>query len=267
MGGSKVEQTSANVPAILNIDLHGRVAVVTGAGRGIGAATARTLAAAGAAVVCASRSEEELSAVVEDIRGAGGEALCVPTDVMDPAAVERLVKRAVAQYGKLDIALNNVGVSIGGALHEIKLDDFDRVVASNLRATFVCLKYEIAAMLNSGGGAIVNTASVHGVVAWSSFSPYIASKHGLIGLTKAAAIEYASRNIRVNCVAPGATRTAALHDALRTQEQLDWVVSKVPMGRLADPQEIANAAVYLLSDAASFITGATLMVDGGLILG
>ncbi|WP_413797087.1 SDR family NAD(P)-dependent oxidoreductase [Streptomyces iranensis] len=250
----------------LKVDLRDRVAIVAGAGRGIGAAAARTLATAGAAVVCGARSRDELDALVKEIEEMGGEATGVCVDIADPDSVEGLVQAAVDQYGRLDLAFNNAAAHAEGPLHELTIEDFDRVVGVNLRGTFICLKHEISAMLSSGGGAIVNTASVGGVIGEKFISPYIASKHGVVGLTKAAALDYADRGIRVNCLAPGATRTRMLLDWLSTDEMMEAIVGKTPIGRLADPQEIANVAVFLLSDAASFVTGATYLADGGLVV-
>ncbi|MGW5689889.1 SDR family NAD(P)-dependent oxidoreductase [Streptomyces asiaticus] len=250
----------------LKVDLRDHVALVAGAGRGIGAAAAQTLATAGAAVVCGARSQDELDALVKEIKTAGGEATGIRVDIADSDSVEALVQAAVDQYGRLDLAFNNAGAHAEGALHELTIEDFDRVVGVNLRGTFLCLKYEISAMLASGGGAIVNTASVGGVIGEKFISPYIASKHGIVGLTKAAALDYADRAIRVNCLAPGATRTRMLLDWLSNDEMMEAIVGKTPLGRLADPQEIANVAVFLLSDAASFVTGATYLADGGLVV-
>ncbi|WP_413099929.1 SDR family NAD(P)-dependent oxidoreductase [Streptomyces sp. Inha503] len=250
----------------LKVDLRDRVAIVAGAGRGIGAAAARTLATAGASVVCGARSRDELDALVKEIEEMGGEATGICADIADPDSVESLVQAAVDQYGRLDLAFNNAAAHAEGPLHELTIEDFDRVVGVNLRGTFICLKHEISAMLSSGGGAIVNTASVGGVIGEKFISPYIASKHGVVGLTKAAALDYADRGIRVNCLAPGATRTRMLLDWLSTDEMMEAIVGKTPIGRLADPQEIANVAVFLLSDAASFVTGATYLADGGLVV-
>ena len=243
-------------------DLAGKVAIITGASRGIGAAAARTFAAAGATVVLAARDEHALAAVAEDIMSSGGRALAVPTDVGDPASVERLVKQTLDAYGRLDAAFNNAGDGhMPTPLADVAVDDFDRVVRVNLKGVFLCMKYEIPAMLKSGGGAIVNMSSTAGLRGVRGIAGYVAGKHAIIGLTKVAALDYATRNIRVNAVAPGpilTDRLAALEERGRQQ-----VASAVPMGRLGRPQEVAATVAWLLSDHASFISGETISIDGG----
>ena len=248
--------------------LEGKVALITGASQGIGAATARLFAQAGAAVVLASRSEEELARNVEEIKANGGEALAVKTDVADAASVASLVKRTVEAYGRLDVAVNNAGISGGNMpLVEVSEELFDRVIATNLKGVFLGMKYEIPAILASGGGAIVNLSSTVGLVGTGAgIAPYIASKHGVVGLTKAAALEYARQHIRVNAVAPGTTLTP-VNERWITDEQIrQRMTAGIPVGRLADPHEIAEAILWLCSDAASYVTGVTLPVDGGYIV-
>ena len=251
---------TASIPT--QVDLSGKVAVITGASRGIGAAAARAFAAAGAAVVLAARDEQTLAALAQEIDAAGGRALAVPTDVGDAAAVERLVTRALDAYGRLDAAFNNAG---GGhmptPLADITVEAYDQSLRVNLRGTFLCLKYEIPAMLASGGGAIVNMSSTAGLSGVRGMGGYVAGKHGVIGLTKSAALDYAARNIRVNAVAPGpilTERIMHLDDAAR-----EPIVRAVPMGRIGQPQEVGAVAAWLCSDGASFITGAVIPVDGG----
>ncbi len=242
--------------------LEGKVAIITGASRGIGAAAARVFAQAGAAVVLAARDEQSLALVARDILAAGGQALAVPTDVGDPTAVERLVQQTLDAYGRLDAAFNNAADGrMPTPLADILVEDFERAVRGTLMGVFLCMKYEIPAMLAGGGGAIVNMSSTGGLRGVRGMAGYVASKHGVIGLTKTAALDYAERNIRVNAVAPGPIlthRLMVLSDEVRAP-----LARSVPMGRLGQPEEIAHAAAWLCSDQAPFITGATLPIDGG----
>jgi NAD(P)-dependent dehydrogenase (short-subunit alcohol dehydrogenase family) len=246
--------------------LAGKVAIITGASRGIGAASARAFAEAGAAVVLAARDERALVALASEIRDAGGRALAVATDVGEPAAVERLVQQTLDAYGRLDAAFNNAADGhMPTPLADLAVDDFDRAVRGTLRGVFLSMKYEIAAMLASGGGAIVNMSSTAGVEGVRGMSGYAAAKHGVIGLTESAALEYASARVRVNAIAPGpilTERLQALDDAQRAR-----VVGSVPMGRIGLPTEVAATAAWLCSDQASFITGATIPIDGGRLAG
>lgn len=247
--------------------LAGKIAIITGASRGIGAATARAFAAAGATVALAARDEHARAAVAQDIRAAGGRALAVPTDVGDPAAVARLVARTLDAYGRLDIAFNNAA---GGGrpptpLADIPVEDYDSALRVTLRGVFLAMKYEIPAMLAGGGGAIVNMSSTAGLSGVQGIAAYVASKHGVIGLTRAAALDYATRNIRVNVVAPGpilTDRITGLSDEAREQS-----ASHVPLRRLGRPEEVAATVAWLCSDQASFITGATIPIDGGRLSG
>lgn len=246
--------------------LAGKVAIITGASRGIGAAAAHVFADAGAAVVLAARNEQALVAIAATIRDAGGRALAVTTDVGEPAAVERLIKQAADTFGRLDIAFNNAADGhMPSPLATLAVDDFDRAIRGGLRGVFLCMKYEIAAMLASGGGAIVNMSSTAGVQGVRGMSGYAAAKHGVIGLTESAALEYATARIRVNAIAPGPILTGrlrALDDERRAQ-----VAGAVPMARLGLPAEVAATAAWLCSDQAAFITGATLPIDGGRLAG
>jgi NAD(P)-dependent dehydrogenase (short-subunit alcohol dehydrogenase family) len=243
--------------------LAGKVALVVGASRGIGAATARAFADAGATVALAARDAEALEGVTSAIRDADGKALSIPTDVSDPAAVARLVAKTLEAYGRLDAAFNNAA---GGGrpptpLAELPLEDYDSALAITLRGVFLAMKYEIPALLHSGGGAIVNMSSTAGVSGVKGMAAYVASKHGVIGLTKVAALDYAERHIRVNALAPGpilTDRIKALSDEGRAQ-----IAQAVPMRRLGQPEEVAALVVWLCSDQAAFMTGATLTIDGG----
>jgi len=248
--------------------LEGKITLITGASQGIGAATARLFAQASATVVLASRSVEELAHNVEEIKANGGEAMAVTTDVTHADSVETAIRLTVAAYGRLDIAVNNAGMSGGNKpLAEIPEDLFDRIIETNLKGVFLGMKYEIPAMLDGGGGAIVNISSTMGLVgAGAGIAPYIASKHGVVGLTKAAALEYARQNIRVNAIAPGTTLTPVNERWLADEQTRQRMTGAIPMGRVANAEEVAEAILWLCSDAASFVTGVTLPVDGGSIV-
>lgn len=246
--------------------LAGKVAIITGASRGIGAAAARVFAAAGAAVVLAARDEQALAALAAELTAAGGHALAVPTDVGDPAAVEHLVGRAVAVFGHLDVAFNNAGAThMPAPLANLGVEDFDRVVQANLRGTFLCLKYEIPAMLATGGGAIVNMSSTAGEQGVRGMGGYAAAKHGIVGLTKSAALDYAAQGIRINAVAPGPIENERI--AGLSEEQRAPITRAIPLGRIGRPAEVGALAAWLCSDQAGFITGAAIPIDGGRLSG
>lgn len=244
--------------------LAGKVALITGASSGIGAGAARVFAAQGAAVVLAARREDKLRKLVEELNSAGAEASCRVLDVRSGEEVRRAVEYAVERYGRLDAAFNNAGVGLEKSpLHLLDDDAYDSVMDTNVRGVWNCMRYEITAMLECGGGAIVNTSSVGGLVASSTGAPYIASKHAVIGLTKAAAVEYAEHGIRVNAIAPGLTRSEMVDEWLRVPQSSRRALRSAPQQRAADPEEVAETAAWLCSDKASFVTGATLSVDGG----
>lgn len=246
--------------------LTGKVAIITGASRGIGASAARHFAAAGAAVVVAARDDQALAALAQDIQAQGGRALAVPTDVGDPEAAERLVQRALDTYGRLDVAFNNAGaVHRPTPLADLAVAEFDYVVRATLRGVFLCMQAEIRAMLTGGRGAIVNMSSTAGFSGVRGMAGYVASKHGIIGLTKSAALDYADKHIRVNAIAPGPILTERLQSL--SDEARQPVAGAVPMGRIGETDEVAALAAWLCSDQASFITGATIPIDGGRMAG
>ena len=248
--------------------LDGKAAVVTGGGSGLGRASAIALARAGAAVTVADvdeRGGKETAALV--FEEAGGDADFVRADVTKPEEVEAMVDKTIARWGHLDCALNNAGTTGASApTADHTLDEWNRAIALNLTGVFLCLKYEIPAMLERGG-AIVNMASGAGLVGFPGLPAYVASKHGVVGLTRAAALEYASQGIRVNAICPGSTRTPMLEGFMGGDPQVERMMTRaVPLGRLGRPEEIAEAVVWLCSDAASFVVGHALAVDGGSVI-
>lgn len=247
--------------------LHGKVAVVTGASRGIGAATARAFTRAGCAVAVAARDEQALAALAEELRAQGGRALAVPTDVTDDKAVAGMVEAVVGEYGRLDVACNSAA-GTGHSLAPIgdaSVEAFDAEVAVTLRGVFLAMKYEIPAMLAAGGGAIVNVSSTAGQQGVARLAAYVAAKHGVEGLTKVAALDYADQGVRVNAVAPGPILTDNLRRAGPAAQQA--AAAAIPTRRIGEPDEVAAAVVWLCSDQAAFVTGTTLVIDGGKLAG
>lgn len=244
-----------------------KVALVTGASRGIGAATAYAFAEAGAKVVLAARDEEALQKVAARIAERGGSAIVVPTDVQHPEAVSRLVEQALGAYGRLDAAVNNAA---GGShrptpLADIPVSDFDSEISVSLRGVFLAMKYEIPAMLRSGGGAIVNMSSTAAEWPVSGLSGYVSSKAAINGLTRTAALDYAAAGVRVNALMPGPIHTENLDRA--GPQAREQVVNGLPVRRLGTPAEVAAAAVWLCGPTAQFVTGTSLAIDGGLLAG
>jgi NAD(P)-dependent dehydrogenase (short-subunit alcohol dehydrogenase family) len=240
----------------------GKIAFVTGAASGIGRATAIAFAAEGARVAILDRSEDALRETADAIRGAGGEALVIGCDVAQPEQVEAAVSRAIDTYGRLDIAFNNAGVENTAApIAEIPLEEWDRIMAINLRGTFVCMKHQLAQMVRQGSGVIVNTSSGAGIRGVAGGGAYAASKHAIIGLTKSAALDYAKSNIRVNAVLPGNIETPMMDRF--TGGDIQKAIDLEPVGRLGKPEEIADAVLWLSADLGAFVTGAAISVDGG----
>jgi NAD(P)-dependent dehydrogenase (short-subunit alcohol dehydrogenase family) len=247
--------------------LQGKVALVTGGGSGIGRATSIRLAREGAKVMIADYVPAGAEQTVKMIKEAGGEASCTAADVAVTSEVEAMIKKTLDTYGRLDCAYNNAGIE--GAMGDTVActeENFDRVVAIDLKAVWLCMKYEIPQMLKQGGGSIVNTASIAGLVGFNGIPAYVAAKHGVVGLTRTAALEYAQKNIRVNCVCPGVIRTPMVERAIDKGGFTEAdVIAGEPVGRLGKPEEIAEGVLWLLSDASSFVTGHPLTIDGGWI--
>jgi NAD(P)-dependent dehydrogenase (short-subunit alcohol dehydrogenase family) len=247
--------------------LQGKVVLVTGGGSGIGRATALKLAHEGASVMVADYIQEGGERTVKMVSDAGGTASFVLTDVSVAKQVEAMVVKCVQAYGCVDAAFNNAAIGgEGTSTVNCSEDNFDRTIAINLKGVWLCMKYEIAQMLKQGGGSIVNTASAAGLVGMPGGPAYGASKHGVVGLTRIAALEYAAKNIRVNCVCPGAIRTPMLERSIGGSAAMEkWYLAGEPIGRMGRPEEVAEGVVWLLSDAASFVTGHPMAIDGGWV--
>lgn len=245
--------------------LKNKVALVTGGTSGIGRATAIAFGAAGAKVVFSGRRDVEGEKTAKLIRETGVECLYVHSDVSNEEDIKSLVQKTVETYGRLDCAFNNAGIeSSNKPLHEQSIEDFDKVMSINVRGLFLCMKYEIQQMLSQGSGAIVNNSSTLGLIAFPGISPYVASKHAVMGLTKSAALDYAKQGIRINAVNPGGTATEGVDRVFKKAGiTADAIAAMVPMGRMGQAAEIAQAVVFLCSDTASYITGQPLVVDGG----
>jgi NAD(P)-dependent dehydrogenase (short-subunit alcohol dehydrogenase family) len=247
--------------------LAGKSALITGGGGGIGRATALVFAREGARVAVADANEEAARQTVALVNQAGGQAMSLAGDVTDSAHVQSMIAAVVSAHGRLDCAFNNAGIAgyqvnaAGRKTHEWADESFDRMVQVNLKGVWLCMKHEIIHMLGHGGGTIVNTGSIAGLVGLPTSSAYVAAKHGVLGLTKTAALEYASDNIRVNAVCPGYIETKMTEDTMRRRGEA--LMAMVPMHRMGRPEEIAEMVLFLSSDRAAYVTGACYNVDGG----
>ncbi len=254
----------------MNISFANKVALVTGAASGLGLATAQAFAESGAAVVLADWNEKEVQAAATELADKGHKTLAIRCDVSDDAQVEAMVKRTVATFGQLDAAYNNAGVqNVLAETADSPREDYDRVMGINLRGVWSCMKFELQQMREQGRGAIVNCSSLGGLIGGARRGTYHAAKHGVIGFTKSAALEYATRGIRVNAVCPGMIRTPMSDQMIAAGqgEELEKMMKTcVPMARLGRPEEIADAVLWLCSSAASYVTGQSISVDGGFVM-
>jgi len=244
---------------------EGRVALVTGGSFGIGRATAIAFAKRGARVVVADLLADTENTTIHEIEKYGGKGLFVPCDVSDADQVKQLVEKIVTTYGRLDYAFNNAGIEGDTAnTHECTAENWDKTTGVNLKGVWLCMKHEIPHMLKSGKGVIINCASVAGLNGFAGLPAYVASKHGVVGLTKSAALEYAKQQIRINAVCPGVIRTAMIDRITGKDKEVEKQYTDMePVGRMGNPEEVAEAVVWLCSDAASFVTGIAMPVDGG----
>jgi NAD(P)-dependent dehydrogenase (short-subunit alcohol dehydrogenase family) len=248
--------------------LDGKVALVTGGGSGIGRATALAFAKEGARVVVSDIDSDSGQATVAEIESSGGQSIFVLADVAQKTDVEAMINKTIDAYGQLDCAFNNAGIEgqVGTPISDADEDAWDKVVDVNLKGVWLCMKYELAQMLKQGGGTIVNTASVAGLVGGTFGAAYHASKHGVVGLTKAGAIEYGKSGIRVNAVCPGVIRTEMAERILKDNQSVESAITlSHPIGRLGTADEVAETVVWLCSESASFVTGQALAVDGGFV--
>jgi NAD(P)-dependent dehydrogenase (short-subunit alcohol dehydrogenase family) len=249
----------------ITYNFNGQVALVTGAASGMGLATARAFAQAGAAVTLADISKDALQQAVDQIKSIGGNAIAVLCDVADEAQVAVMVERTVTEFGRLDAAFNNAGIQVQSSeVADQSAEDYDRVNAINLRGVWACMKHELQQMRRQGSGAIVNCSSIGGLVGRAELAAYHGSKHGVIGLTRSAALEYAARGIRVNAVCPGTIDTPMVSSMLeKGMLAMDDLLRDLPMKRLGKGEEIAHAVLWLCSSGSTFVTGQALAVDGG----
>ncbi|OQP63935.1 short-chain dehydrogenase [Niastella vici] len=248
---------------------EGKVAIVTGGSFGIGRAAAVAFAARGAKVIVADWLEDKEQTTLNQIKAAGGQAIFIICDVSKSKDVQAMVEKTISTYGRLDYAFNNAGIEGATAsTNECTEENWDKTININLKGTWLCMKHEIPYMLQQGKGAIVNCASVAGLIGFPGLPAYVVSKHGVVGLTKTAALENAKQHIRINAVCPGVIHTAMIDRITGMNKEAEkQFVSMEPVGRMGDPEEVAEAVIWLCSDAASFVTGHAMPVDGGWIAG
>src|SRR4030081_1744638 len=253
----------------MNISFENKVALVTGAASGLGLATAKAFAESGASVVLADWNEKAVQSAAEALAAKGHKTLAIRCDVADDAQVEAMVQKTIATFGQLDAAYNNAGIqNVLAETADSPRDDYDRVMAINLRGVWSCMKFELQQMRKQGNGSIVNCSSLGGLVGGAERGIYHAAKHGVLGFTKSAALEYAARGIRINAICPGLIWTPMSDQmvAAGQGEALEAMQKSIPMARVGRPEEIANAVLWLCSDAASYVTGQSISVDGGFIM-
>ncbi len=256
------------MPKGKHLRLKDKVVIVTGSGAGIGKSIAEVFAAEGAKIVAGSRREINGQPVVDGIIDAGGEAVFVKCDVSEEAGVKKLIETAVSTYGGIDVLVNNAGVNFVKPFEKVEPADWDRVINTDLRGTYLCSWYSVPHMLKRGGGSIINITSVHTLACLPGAAPYDAAKWGIIGLTKSMAVEFASRKIRVNALSPGLIDTQIWDDIQAASPDIDECLSywwsNIPAGRVGTPKEIAHTALFLAGDESRYTTGANIVVDGGM---
>lgn len=242
-----------------------KATLITGAGSGIGLTTARAFAEAGAAVALADMNEQAVKSAVDELTAAGHKAIAIRCDVTNEAQVASMVEQTVTTFGRLDVAYNNAGMHVAVAeTADASGEDFDRAIAVNLKGIWNCMKYELQQMRKQGSGAIVNCSSQSGLVGTANLGAYTAAKHGVVGLTKASALEYAPKGIRINCICPGTTDTPMVSKAVAdAPEHMEAIVKSIPLGRLGRSEEIASTVLWLCSEGAGFMIGQAVTPDGG----